>query len=436
MHAPTTTTQTKSAEPTRATKNKPLPLPSKPWVQVGLDISGPHVTSRRGNTWLLVMVDHFSKQGHFAAAPGHASAPLSAQACAEIFFAYVVKHHGLPDILVSDRGSQWLSQFWRALFKHCGTRLRFSCAYHPQTDGLSERTIRTVVDTLRCCLNGTHETWDEHLDAIELAVNSSVSATTGLAPFEVLYGENVRLPLTLPAATDAATSFLSRRETARLRAADAIQEAQLRQAAQINKHRRPANLTVGDLVWLSTKNLNLASPSKFCPKYLGPFAVTHVTASGNAVSLDLPPLIRVKSNTFNVSDLREHIARPQELPPSAPQQPPPLFTDPDGVASYDIDQIIAHELKRGGVTYQIRWKGYDPADDTWETERALLTQEGGRVAVAQNRARRLIVEALPAYKQRSRNGRNAPLPKLPFATASRVAESLRAYQLALNACDP
>ena len=69
---------------------RPLPLPSKPWVQVGLDISGPHVTSRRGNTWLLVMVDHFSKQGHFAAAPGHASAPLSAQACAEIFFAYVV----------------------------------------------------------------------------------------------------------------------------------------------------------------------------------------------------------------------------------------------------------------------------------------------------------------------------------------------------------
>ena len=134
--------------------------------------------------------------------------------------------------------------------------------------------------------------------------------------------------------------------------------------------------------------------------------------------------------------MREHIARPQDLPPSAPQQPPPVFTDPDGVASYDIDQIIAHELKRGGVTYQIRWKGYDPADDTWETERSLLTQEGGRVAVAQYRARRLIVEALPAYKQRSRNGRNAPLPKLPFATASRVAESLRAYELALNACDP
>jgi hypothetical protein len=134
-------------------------------------------------------------------------------------------------------------------------------AYHPQTDGLSERTIRSVVDTLCCCLDSTHEAWDEHLDAIELALNSSVSASTGLTPFEILYGENVRLPLTLPAATDAATSFLSRRETARLRAADAIQEAQLRQAAQINQHRRPANMTVGDLVWMNAKRGRCASSS-------------------------------------------------------------------------------------------------------------------------------------------------------------------------------
>jgi len=183
-------------------------------------------------------------------------------------------------------------------------------------------------------------------------------------------------------------------------------------------------------VWLSTKNLNLASPSKFCPKYLGPFAVTHVTASGNAVSLDLPPVIRVKSNTFNVSDLREHIARREDLPQSAPPNPPPVFTDPDGVSSYEIDKIIAHELKRGGVKYLIRWQGFAAADDTWDTEKNLLTQEGGRVAVGQYRARRQIVEALPAYRHRSRNGRNAPLPKLPFATAKRVADSLRSYELA------
>jgi transposase InsO family protein len=174
---------------------RPLPVPTRPWVQVGLDISGPHVTSRRGNTWLLVFVDHLSKQIHLAAAPGHAGNPLSAEVCANLFFSTVVKHHGLPDILVSDRGSQWLSEFWRTLFKHCGTNLRFSTAYHPETDGLSERTIRTVIDTLRCCLDGTHEAWDEHLDAIELALNSSVSASTGLAPFEIVYGNNDRMEL-------------------------------------------------------------------------------------------------------------------------------------------------------------------------------------------------------------------------------------------------
>ena len=76
--------------------------------------------------------------------------------------------HGLPDILVSDRGSQWLSEFWRKLFKHCGTNLRFSTAYHPETDGLSERTIRTVIDTLRCCLDGTHEVFRFQLNGYEL----------------------------------------------------------------------------------------------------------------------------------------------------------------------------------------------------------------------------------------------------------------------------
>ena len=87
---------------------------------------------------------------------------------------------------------------------------------------------------------------------------------------------------------------------------------------------------------------------------------------------------------------------------------------------------------RWGAVWTKCWQGFAAADDTWETEKDLRTQEGGRVAVGQYRARRQIVEALPAYKLRSRNGRNAPLPKLPFATTKRVADSLRSYELALK----
>ena len=329
---------------------RPLPPPTRPWTQMGLDLSGPHPTTSQGNTWLIVFTDHFSKQVHLAAAPGNDVSPLTAERIAEIFFSTVVKQHGLPDVIVSDRGSQWLSSFWTKVFTLCGTRLRFSTAYHPQTDGAAERAIRTVVDAIRCCLDGLHEKWDTRLDAIELAFNSSQHSSTGITPFEAVFGFNPRLPLDLGhPRNDTAKDFLAQRNSMRLRAADVLVLAVLRQAIQIDKHRRPMNIKIGDLVWLSTKNLNLAYPNKFTPKYLGPFAVSHVMSSGNACKLDLPPSIRVKESTFNVSQLREHVLRPNALGTSAPPQPPPAFVDDTGVASFHIEKIVGHELRTSGV---------------------------------------------------------------------------------------
>ena len=401
---------------------------------MGLELSGPHPTTTTGNAWLIVFTDHFSKQVHLAAAPGNDINPLSAERVAEIFFSTVVKHHGLPDVIVSDRGSQWLSAFWTKVFELCGTRLRFSTAYHPQTDGASERAIRTVVDSIRCCLDGLHEKWDTHLDAIELAFNSSQHASTGMTPLEIVYGFNPRLPLDLGhPRDDAPHNFLTQRTTMRLRATDILVQALLLQAAQIDKHRRPINLKVGDLVWLSTKNLNLAYPNKFTPKYLGPFAVSQVMTSGNACKLDLPPSIRINESTFNVSQLREHILRPAVLGASAPPQPPPAFVDHTGADSFHVERIVGHEIRKTGLRFLIRWKGWSPAHDTWETQSDLLTQHGGRVAVALYRQRRAAVEHYPSYTARvSKYGRQAPLPPLSPADANLVAASLRDYEQAAH----
>ena len=408
---------------------RPLPSPTLPWAQIGIDISGPHPTSAAGNTWLVVFVCHFSKQVHLVALPGNDAEPLSAERIAHAFFSTIVKHHGLPDVIVSDRGSQWLSSFWSTVFARCGTKLKFSTAYHPQTDGASERAIRTVVDTVRCCLEGIHEHWDRHLDSVELAYNSSVNASTGVTPFELVYGFNPRLPHDLGAPqNDPPGAFLDRRIALRLRAADAILETLRRQAAQIDQHRRPINLKTGDYVWLSTKNLNLAYPNKFAPKYLGPFEVARVLPSGNACQLVLPPTIRVHASTFNTSQLREHAARSAALGSSAAAPPPPAFVDSQG-PSFIIDKIVLHEIRRGIVRYLVRWQGYTAADDTWELESTFIKQHGGRIAIADYRARRAVVDQHARYANRgSKFGRNDPLPPLKPSDAALVAKAVYDYE--------
>ena len=173
---------------------RPLPPPTRPWTHMGLDLSGPHPTSADGDAWLIVFTDRFSKQVHLAAAPGNDANPLTAERIAEILFSTVVKQHGLPVVIVSDRDPECISSFGTKVFTLCGTRLRFSTAYHPQTDGAAERAIRTVVDAIRCFLDGSHEKWDTHLDAIELAFNSSQHASTGISPFEAVWFQHTSSP--------------------------------------------------------------------------------------------------------------------------------------------------------------------------------------------------------------------------------------------------
>ena len=153
-------------------------------------------------------------------------------------------------------------------------------------------------------------------------------------------------------------------------------------------------------------------------------------SSGNAVKLDLPPTIRVAQATFNLSQLREHVARPDALGPSAPAPPAPAFRDA-GDDFWDIETIVMHELRAGGVRYLVRWQGFGPQHDTWEPQSQLLRDHGGRVAVALYRARRSAVDAHGSYaKRRAPHGRTDPLPSLSPAQAQEVAESLTQWQTA------
>ena len=107
----------------------------------------------------------------------------------------VVRLHGVPISIVSDRDSRFTSHFWKSLQRSLGTQLHFSTTFHPQTDGQSERTIQTLEDMMRACMLEFCGNWDEHIPLMEFAYNNSYYSSIGMAPYEALYGRKCRSPV-------------------------------------------------------------------------------------------------------------------------------------------------------------------------------------------------------------------------------------------------
>ena len=168
----------------------PLPVPTQPWSDLSLDfICG--LPPYRGNTTILVVVDRFSKGIHLGMLPqSH-----TALAVARLFLDLVVKIHGLPRSLVSDRDPLFISQLWQELFKSSGTQLRMSSTYHPQSDGQTEVLNRVVEQYLRAFVHRKPTSWGKLLPWVEWSHNTSWMASTGTIPYEITFG---RKPFNFP----------------------------------------------------------------------------------------------------------------------------------------------------------------------------------------------------------------------------------------------
>jgi hypothetical protein len=163
---------------------QPLPIPEGVWEDISLDfIVG--LPSFQRNTVILVVVDRFSKAAHFAKLPSR----FTASQVASVFAETVYKLHGMPKSIVSDRDPIFLSKFWQELFKSSGTKLRMSTAYHPQTDGQTEIVNKALQQYLRCFVHNEPKKWGDYLHWAEWHYNTSVHTSTGMTPFEVVYGK-------------------------------------------------------------------------------------------------------------------------------------------------------------------------------------------------------------------------------------------------------
>jgi transposase InsO family protein len=171
----------------------PLKVPTKPWEAIGVDFVGPLPVSKdRDGEYdsITVIIDLLTAGVHLV--PSRTT--YNARDVAELMFAEVYKHHGLPKAIVSDRDVLFTSLFWTHLNKLIGIQQRMSSAYHPETDGSTERANRTIGQMLRACISPTQKDWVSRLPAIEFAINLARNESTGYSPFFLNTG---RMPRTM-----------------------------------------------------------------------------------------------------------------------------------------------------------------------------------------------------------------------------------------------
>ncbi|KAL1208818.1 hypothetical protein V5N11_010497 [Cardamine amara subsp. amara] len=293
----------------------PLPIPLHPWNDISMDFVVGLPRTRTCKDSIFVVVDRFSKMAHFI--PCHKTD--DAKHIADLFFREIVRLHGMPKTIVSDRDTKFLSYFWKTLWSKLGTKLLFSTTCHPQTDGQTEIVNRTLSTLLRALVKKNLKTWEKCLPHVEFAYNHSMHSASRFSPFEIVYGFNPTTPLDLmplPLSERISTDGKKKAELVQQiheKAKKNIEEKTKQYAKYANKGRKELIFEEGDLVWIHLRKERFPNErkSKLMPRMDGPFKVLK-RINNNAYALDLQGKYNV-SNSFNVADLVPFIADKTDL---------------------------------------------------------------------------------------------------------------------------
>ncbi|XP_066381897.1 uncharacterized protein [Miscanthus floridulus] len=315
----------------------------------------------RGKSVILTVVDRFSKYCHFIPL----AHPYSAESVAQAFFAEVVRLHGVPQSMVSDRDTVFTSSFWQELMTLTGTKLHMSSAFHPQTDGQSESANRVIIMYLRCLTGDRPKQWLRWLPWAEFLFNTAYQTSLRDTPFRVVYGRDppsirsyepgeTRVPAVAKNMAERA-EFLA---DIRCR----LEQAQAMQKRHYDKTHRQVSYAVGDWALLrlhhrAASSLPQASTGKLKPRYFGPYRVVELI-NEVAVRLDLPAGARIH-NVFHVGVLKKF----QGPPPDAVPPLPPLR---HGAIDPEPERAVRYRFANGVPQVLVQWKGASAASATWE----------------------------------------------------------------------
>ncbi|GJX73439.1 putative reverse transcriptase domain-containing protein [Tanacetum coccineum] len=256
---------------------------------------------------------------------------------ARLYLKEVVTRHGIPVSIIYDRDPQFTSNFWRSFQKAMGTRLDMSTAYHPETDGQSERTIQTLEDMLRACVIDFGNGWEGHLPLIEFSYNNSYHASIKAAPFEALYGQKCRSPVCWAEVGDT-----------RLTGSELVHE------------------TTEKIVSPWTGVVRFGKRGKLNSRYIGPFKVLAKVGTV-AYRLELPQQLSRVHSTFHVSNLKKCLSdEPLAVPLDEIHIDDKLHFVEEPV---EILEREIKKLRRSRIPIiKVRWNSKRGPEFTWERE--------------------------------------------------------------------
>ena len=339
----------------------PLPIPTDRWEQITMDFI-PELPPSAGYDSIMVVADSLSKHAHFI--PTHTT--VTSLGTARLFLHNVWRHHGLPERSLSDHGPQFISEFMCELYRLLGIQGVYSTAYHPQTDGQTERINQELEQFLRLFVNERQDNWHELLPLAEFAYNNHVHSSTQLSPFYLDTGRHPRMGFepTTASRLETVNEFAHRVSSTLEEARAALDKAQKDMALYYNRRRSPApTYEPGDLVYVSAEDITTTRPSKkLSNRWLGPWKVVRKVGS-MAYRVELPrrygrihpvfPVVKLMAAPKDQIEGRARIAVP----------PPELI---EGEEEYEVESILDSHILRRELQFLVSWKGYGYEDVSWE----------------------------------------------------------------------